>query len=148
MCIPRVLNVCVYVCVLHNPTPTLTVMYVCVLHNPTPTLTVMCVCVCASQSNTHTHSNLLVVLISVGPILISNSQFFSPSCRRLRVCKGRQCSGGKRQQIFFVIIITTIIIIHIPYLRVIQPVLKIVPVSMTKHFLFAVLPKTLTLRQK
>jgi len=41
-----------------------------------------------------------------------------------------------------IIIIIIIIIIHFPHLTAVQPVLKTVPVSLTKQFFFTVLPKT------
>jgi hypothetical protein len=41
-----------------------------------------------------------------------------------------------------IIIIIIIIIIHIPLFTAVQPVLKTVPVALTKHFLFTALPKT------
>jgi len=41
-----------------------------------------------------------------------------------------------------VVILTTIIIIHFPYYRAVKLVLKRILVSMNKHFLITVLPKT------
>jgi len=48
-----------------------------------------------------------------------------------------------RPIIIIIIIIISIIIIHIPHFTPVQPFPKTVPVSLTKHFLFTVLPKTL-----
>jgi hypothetical protein len=47
--------------------------------------------------------------------------------------------------IIIIIIIISIVIIHIPYVTAVQLVLKTVPVSLTKHFLCTVLPKTFRL---
>ena len=43
---------------------------------------------------------------------------------------------------FIIFIIIIIIIIHFPYITAFQPVLKIAQVSLTKHLLFTVVPKT------
>jgi hypothetical protein len=44
--------------------------------------------------------------------------------------------------IIIIIIIYIIISIQIPYFSAVQPVLTTVPVSLTNHFIFTVLPKT------
>jgi hypothetical protein len=41
-----------------------------------------------------------------------------------------------------VVVVVVITIIIIPYFTAVQPVVKPLPVSLTKHFLFTVLPET------